>query len=409
MRARLCLLLLAPILLAADWPRFRGPNGSGVADDPAALTSFGPGDVLHKIEVPGRGYSSPVISKGRLFLQTASDDSQERFMLCYDARTLKQLWSTPVPGGKGKTHTKNTLASSTPAADGEHVVGLFWDGNNISLHAFDYAGKERWSKPLGSFSSQHGAGQSPVLHNGRVYLNNDQDGKAEFMCFDAANGNKLWSVPRTAFRSCYSSPFIRTDAKGGTEIVIASTAGLAAYEPDSGKLRWQWEWTFETKPLRNVGSPVEGPGVIFAIAGDGDGSRHMVAVTPPGESSEPKLVWQKTRGTPYVPCPLVKGDYVYWVSDNGFAVCAEAKTGKIVFNERFADYGITASPILLNGHIVCVDERGNAYSFPAEPKFAKPRKVELGEPVLASPAFADGRLYIRGEKHLFVIGKPEAK
>src|SRR5207248_6156068 len=140
MRTRLALVLIPLILVAADWARFRGPNGSGIVDDPAALSSPGPGDILLKIELPGRGNSSPVISKGKLFLQSASDDGRERLMLCYDARTLKPLWSTPVPGGPGKTHTKNTLASSTPAADGERIVGLFWDGNDISLHAFDYAG-----------------------------------------------------------------------------------------------------------------------------------------------------------------------------------------------------------------------------------------------------------------------------
>src|SRR5262245_46720692 len=285
MRTRLVLVLIPLTLVAADWSRFRGPNGTGIVDDPAALTSIGPGDILQKVEIPGRGNSSPVISKGKLFLQSASDDGRERMMLCYDARTLKPLWSTPVHGGMGKTHPKNTLASSTPAADGERVVGLFWDGRDISLHAFNYEGKELWFTPLGSFTSQHGAGQSPVLHAGKVYLNNDQDGKAEFMCFDAQSGKKVWSAPRTAFRSCYTSPYIRSDAKGETEIVIASTAGMTAYDPGTGTVRWEWQWFHvgDEKPLRNVGSPVEGPGVIFAIAGDGDGSRHMVAVTPPGE------------------------------------------------------------------------------------------------------------------------------
>src|SRR5439155_14660281 len=172
--------------------------------------------------------------------------------------------------------------------------------------AFDYGGKEVWKTPLGSFTSQHGVGQSPVLHGGKVFLNNDQDGSAEFLAFDAASGQKVWSVKRPAFRTCYSSPYVRPDGKGGNEIVIASTAGLTAYNPDDGKVRWEWEWKFDVKPLRNVGSPIEGAGEIFAISGDGDGSRHMVAVTPPGvDGPEPKLAWEKKRGTPSVPCPLV--------------------------------------------------------------------------------------------------------
>ena len=150
--------VIASQTFAADWPRFRGPNGTGIVDDPGVPAKWGLNDVLDKVEIPGRGNSSPIISKGKLFLQSASDDGSERMMLCYDARTLKHLWTAKVPGGVGKTHSKNTLASSTPAADGERVVGLFWDGRDISLHAFDYAGKDLWHTPIGSFTSQHGVG-----------------------------------------------------------------------------------------------------------------------------------------------------------------------------------------------------------------------------------------------------------
>jgi outer membrane protein assembly factor BamB len=401
----LALFVFASCTDAADWPRFRGPNGTGSVDDAGVPAEWGLNDVLYKVAIPGRGNSSPIISKGRLFLQSAGEDGNGRMMLCFDARTLKPLWTARVSGGTGKTHAKNTLASSTPAADGKRVCGLFWDGNKISLHAFDYDGKEIWQVPLGPFRSQHGAGQSPVIYDGKVFLNNDQDGSAQFMAFDAATGTKLWSVQRPAFRSCYSSPFIQPKSAGGADIVVASTAGLAAYDPDSGKSRWQWDWTFDTKPLRTVGSAVAGNGLIFAIAGDGDGSRHMVAVGLPTDGNpEPRLAWEKKQGTPYVPCPLIHSDNIYWVSDTGFAVCCEAKTGRVIYNERFTS-GITASPILVNGRIYCIDERGNAFTFLAQPKFERPQKVSLGEGVYATPAVADGRLYIRGQEHLFEIGR----
>jgi outer membrane protein assembly factor BamB len=403
------LLVFASTGVAADWPRFRGPNGTGTVDDPGVLSEWGLNDVLFEVAIPGRGNSSPVISKGKLFLQSAGEDGRGRMLLCYDAHDLKHLWTAKVPGGTGRTHAKNSLASSTPAADGQRICALFWDGDSISLHAFDYDGKELWNVPLGSFSSQHGVGQSPVIFEGKVYLNNDQDGSAQFMAFDAATGKKLWSAQRPAFRSCYSSPFLMPNAGGGMDIVVTSTAGFAGHDPDTGKLRWQWDWTFENKPLRTVGSAIAGMGSIFAIAGDGDGSRHMVAVRMPGEkSAEPQLAWEKKQGTAYVPCPLVRGEYVYWASDTGFAVCCEAKTGQIIYNERIAS-GITSSPILVNGKILCVDERGNAFVYPAEPKFEQPRKVSLGEAVFATPAVADGRLYIRGQRNLFVVGRREVR
>src|SRR5262249_10549488 len=216
--------------LAADWPRFRGPNGQGAVEDAKVPVTWGEKDILYKVAIPGLGNSSPIISKGRLFLQSAREDGSERILLCYDAASAKQLWAASVPGRPGKTHKKNTLASSTPAADGERIYADFWDGDAISWHAFDYQGKVLWHVPLGSFTSQHGAGHSPVVHAGKLFLNNDQDGYAELMAFDAASGEKVWGVERKAFRTCYSSPFVMESGRGGSESVISSAAAPAGAE-----------------------------------------------------------------------------------------------------------------------------------------------------------------------------------
>ncbi len=396
-------LVIGSVLMAgADWPRFRGPNGTGFVREGALPATWNQDDILRRVEVPGRGNSSPIIVKGRLYLQAAGDDGYGRMLLCYEATTLKLLWQANVEGRPSRTHAKNSLASGTPAADGSRVVCLIWDGEQIRLLAFDHEGNRLWSQPLGAFASQHGAGHSPILDQDRVYVNFDQDGHAELLCFDATQGKKLWSVSRRAFRSSYTTPFIRsTDT--GRELVVASTAGITAYDPATGEMRWNWDWPFEGKPLRNVGSPIASPEIVLAISGDGDGSRHMVAVTCPKADQPPRLLWEKKRGTPYVPCPLVSGEYVFWVNDNGFAGCVRLRTGEVVYDERFTS-GVTASPILVNGFIVAVDERGNVFSYPAEPKFTRPRRFALNEAVYASPAVADGRLYIRGEKHLYMIG-----
>lgn len=398
----LCLVLGSTLIAAADWPRFRGPNGTGIVEDAALSTSWGSGDVVERVEVPGRGNSSPVIVKGKVYLQSAGDDGYGRMLLCYDAQTLKPLWTAKVEGQPSRTHAKNSLASGTPAADHQRVVCLFWDGREIALHAFDHDGNALWRQPLGSFASQHGAGHSPILHRDRVFVNLDQDGKAELLCFDATQGKKLWSAKRRAFRASYSTPII-VEESDGVAVVVASTAGITAYDPNTGNEFWNWDWPFDAKPLRNVGSPIAAPGMILAIAGDGDGSRHMVAVAMPTAQQPPRLLWEKKRGTPYVPCPLLHGEHVYWVNDNGFAGCVHVRSGEMVYDERFTS-GITASPLLLNGYIVAVDERGNVFSYPAEPKFTRPRRLALNEAVYASPAVADGRLFIRGERHLFVIG-----
>src|SRR5262249_30464015 len=211
-------------------PRFRGPNGQGAVEDAKVPVTWGEKDILYKVAIPGLGNSSPIISKGRLFLQSAREDGSERILLCYDAASAKQLWAASVPGRPGKTHKKNALASSTPAADGERIYADFWDGDAISWHAFDYQGKVLWHVPLGSFTSQHGAGHSPVVHAGKLFLNNDQDGYAELMAFDAASGEKVWGVERKAFRTCYSSPFVMESGRGGSESVISSAAAPAGAE-----------------------------------------------------------------------------------------------------------------------------------------------------------------------------------
>src|SRR5579863_6832642 len=158
-----------PSLAASDWPRFRGPNGTGIASDAAVPVEIGEQHNLKwKVEIPGAGNSSPIVSKQKIFLQTASADGSQRLLLCLDIHNGKTLWSRPAPGGTAKTHPKNTLASSTATADGVRVYVPFWDGRNLSMSAFDYDGKELWNTDLGPISTQHGAGQSPVVVGDKV-------------------------------------------------------------------------------------------------------------------------------------------------------------------------------------------------------------------------------------------------
>jgi outer membrane protein assembly factor BamB len=302
-----------------------------------------------------------------------------------------------------KTHAKNSLASSSCGSDGERVFTPVWDGGAVTLFAHDLNGNELWSASLGPYASQHGPGMSPIPFNGNVYLNFDQDGAAEFICFDARTGAKKWSAPRKPFRACYSSPVVRDLPGGKHEIVIASTAGVTGYDPESGKVNWEHEWKFDASALRNVGSPVLAKDVVLAISGDGNGSRSMIAVQA---GSPAKLLWHKVKETPYVPCPLVKGEHVYWIRDDGFATCAEIRTGKILWSERLFNKAISASPLMVGDTIFAVAEDGKAVAFKASPDgLDKGSESSLGEAVFASPAVADGRLFIRGTTHLFCIGK----
>jgi outer membrane protein assembly factor BamB len=388
-----------------DWPRFRGPNGTGVASDKDVPVRWTAENVLWKTPIPGQGHSSPVVCASRVFLQSAT--SKARLLLCLDAATGKVLWTKTWTGRVAHTHPRNTLASSTPACDGSRIYAVWWDGSRVTLSALTLDGKPAWQADLGSFKSQHGPGFSPMTHAGRVYINNDQDGSAVLLAFDAKTGSKLWQKTRRAFRACYSTPFVRKGTDG-EELVVASTAGLTAYDPADGAVRWDFAWRFSGKPLRTVASPVEADGLIFAAAGDGDGSRAMIGVRPPGKGDGAKatLAWEKDSGTPYVPTLLARRGHLYAVRDDGIAVCWEAKSGKEVWKSRLGEPA-SASPVLIGDNVFAPDERGDVHVFAASQKgLTRLAKNSLGEPVFSTPAAAGNRLYLRGRGHMFCVGKP---
>lgn len=298
---------------AADWPRFRGPNGTGAGPDTGFPVKFSATEnLLWKAAIPGSGASSPIVSAGKVFVQSASPDGRERFLICLDAKDGKEAWRRAIPGGAAKTHKKNTLASSTPAADGRSVYAVFWDGESITVHAFDFAGKPLWNRSLGGFKSQHGAGESPVVHGGKVFVNHDQDGAARLVALDAATGAVAWEQTRKAYRACYSTPFLHKRADGTEELIVASTAGIAGHDPAGGRQNWVWNWDWSAggRPLRTVGSPVAAEGLIFLSSGDGAGDRAMVAVKADGATGDVSgtaKVWENRKSFPYVPSMLASG------------------------------------------------------------------------------------------------------
>jgi outer membrane protein assembly factor BamB len=406
-----CLLISLAAAMAAEWPRFRGPNGTGVAADATIPVQFKEGDgILWKVPVPGKGNSSPVVSRGKLFVQSASEDGRERMLLCLEATTGKTLWSRTAPGTTAKTHPNNTLASSTPAADGERVYALFWDGTGVTLAAFDYQGGLQWRQDLGRFTSQHGPGTSPVEYDGLVYVNYDQDGAATLFAFDGATGKPAWRVERKGFRASYSAPLVRQAPSGRKELVVGTTTGTTGYDPKTGAELWNWVPDFSWRdkgPLRTVASPVAWKDMILIQYGDGDGSRCITAIKAPGAGVTPELVWEKRRqnATPYVPCMLVADDHLYTVSDAGKAACYEIATGREVWGDKFLSTAVFSSPVLIDGKVYAVTGDGIVFVFPATTTCTLLARNPLGEQVMASPAVADGRLYIRGKNYLFCIGK----
>ena len=403
----------APHTSASPWPRFRGPNGTGVATDTNIPVQWTEKEgVLWKTALPGVGHSSPIVWGERVFVQSATPDGKERLLLCLNATDGKIVWTRSMPGSRAHIHTQNSWASSTPATDGERIYTLFWDGEKIFVDAFDFQGKPLWNRDLGSFTSQHGAGTSPIVYQDKVILANDQDGAATVYALNARDGTITWQASRRPFRACYSMPFLLEKPGQPAELIVASTAGITSYNPQNGSENWNYVWTFTGMALRTVACPVYGDGLIFANSGDGNGSRHMIAVKAggTGDVSHTNLVWEwnKDRPFPYVPTMLTWGDHLYFVNDRGDAGCVVAKTGAPVWIEHLCRR-VIASPILIDGKVYAISDDGVVYVFEAVTSFKLLGKNALGEPVTATPAVAGNRLFIRGARHLFCIAKPAEK
>lgn len=405
---RLLLLSLLTLTLAltpsrADWPRFQGPNGTGAADGP--LPPIDPQKPLWKVSVPGRGVSSPVVVGDSVYVHSSSEGGEKRVLMALDAATGKTRWAAELPGKSAKRHQKNSLASGTPAVADGRVFVVAWDGEGLSLHAYTTAGKELWAQPLGPFASQHGPGHSPAVHGNTVFVNVDQDGSAVLRTFDAATGKPGWSANRPANRASYSTPFVLEQPGKPAAVVVGTTTEITAYDPATGKVAWAFPvaWPAGEMPLRVVGNPVWAGGRVVCAFGDGGGARYMVAVDPNG--GEPVKAWElRNKPTPYVPCLLPAGDRLFWVTDKGQAACADAKTGKLVWAEEVVKKEVTASPVLAGGEVLAVTETGRWFVWKAGGEFELVRTGEVGEPVLASPAAAGGRLFVRGDRHLFCFG-----
>ncbi|MCS7020406.1 MAG: PQQ-like beta-propeller repeat protein [Gemmataceae bacterium] len=393
------------VVLAADWDRFRGPNGSGIAEGP--MPSIDPAQPLWKVTLPGKGNGSPIVVAGRIYLQSASSDGGQRWLICLDAAEGKTLWTRSVPGSAAKTHVKNSLASSTPASDGQRLYCVWWDGSTVAIHAYDLDGKELWRTPLGSFVSQHGPGFSPIVHKGIVYVNVDDDEHAELVALDAATGARLWKAPRKKERACYSTPFLLQRPGKPEAIVVGTTHQITAYEPKQGKILWNYTltWPKGQMPLRVIGHPVYVADRLIMACGDGSGARYMIALDL--TTDPPRKAWELQRGSlPYVPCMLTRDNLLFWIGDyrGSYATCADPTTGKILFSEQIMIKETSASPILMGDRILAIADTGEYVIFKAQREFEEIAKGQLGQKVIATPAAANGRLYIRGETHLFCFG-----
>ncbi|MFO0879060.1 MAG: PQQ-binding-like beta-propeller repeat protein [Gemmataceae bacterium] len=420
-RLSVCLLLLglmAGSLRAEDWPGWRGPRGDGTSTEKGIPTRFSPSNqVRWKVELPGSGYSSPIVVGDRIFVTTCLEESGDRVLLCLDRKTGKTLWSRTVLTAplEGK-HPLNSFASATPATDGERVYVAFLALPRMQAACYDLEGKLLWQTSPGKLLSRHGFCTSPVLHKELVILNGDQDphkdhpeARAYLVALDRKTGKEVWRVNRPNHTRSYCTPILVPCPKrpGVTQLVLSGSKCVTGYDADTGKLLWIIDGPTE----QYVASLVLHQNILFLTTGFPE--YHLMGIRPTGEGNITRsqhIAWHiphkdnGQRGASYVPSPLAHNGHFFVVSDAGYLGCIEAQSGKRLWLKKLGRRH-SASPILLEGNLIIPDDDGKVWVVKASPEFEIVATNEMQEAIYASPATADGCLFLRGVKHLYCIGK----
>ena len=386
-----------------EWTRFRGPDGTGIGKGESIPVSFTEADYLWKVKLPGPGHSSPVLWGDRVFLTCTHDASEQREVVCLDAKSGKTLWSTTMPFTPYRHNSQNSFAASTPAVDAERVYVNWISGGIFVAIALDHAGDTLWQREMGEFKATHGAGASPIALGGLMIVGNDNKETSFLAGLDGKTGKTVWQIERNSKMTSYITPAVYRTKEGDPEVVFVSEAnGMTAVDPVSGQKKWESDKLFT---LKSVSSPVVAGSVIFATAGAGGAGRESAAVRP---GDDPTVAWKLDRDLPYVTTPIAIGDLLYILSDAGVMTCVVAATGTQVWQEDLGGK-FYASPVSVNGRIYLVTRNGEVIVLKAGPKYEVLAKSALPEISDATPAIANGRMYIRTLNHLmcFGDGKPE--
>ncbi|MBA63959.1 MAG: serine/threonine protein kinase [Planctomycetaceae bacterium] len=414
-----CLFTLT--IQAENWPGWRGPRGDGssAAQNPPLKWNADTGEgILWKTELPGVGHASPIIWEDRAFIVTCDLEAQSRQLIALDANQGKILWKKDVINAKlEKKHSLNSFASGTPATDGEHVYVTFFEADEkevvapnvgserkifpgkMVVAAYDFQGTQKWLVKPGEFISAHGYSSCPVLYKDLVIVNGDHDGDSYILALDRNSGETVWKTKRSYGIRSYCTPLIR-EIDGRMQMVFSGSKHIISLNPDNGDVHWVVEGPTE----QFVASMVYDGELFYMCAGFP--TYHVMGIDPRGKGdvTESHIRWHSKEVRCYVPSPVVIGDYLIVADDRGTANCYSTKDGTRLWLDRLGNH-FSASLLKADGLAYLIADNGLT-------KIVKPGKQlevvaenPLNEYVYASPALANNRLFIRGEKHLYCIGK----
>lgn len=390
------------IIQAQNWPNWRGPRGDGTSTEtnlPVMWDSIK--NIVWKSPVPGIGHSSPIIWENKLFITTAMPYNQEKLLLCYDCKNGHLLWQkTVLQSAFEQKHNDNSYASGTPATDGTLVYISFLDGEDVVVTAYDFSGKQIWLQRPGKFYSQHGYSCSPALFEDKVFINGNSQRGSFLAALSKTDGQIIWKIPLKNHAHSFSTPIFRKMA-GKMQMIYLGNKEVASYDPDDGSKYW-----FVNGPSEDFcASPVYNEKSGLVLISSAWPQRIIYAIKPDGtgDVTDSHVVWQSTSGAYYVPSPVCTDDYLFTTMTNGKVHCIEITTGSILWMEELGRQ--YASSVLANGLVYMPNDEGLITVIKPGPTFEMIARNPMGEKMNASPAISNGKIYLRGYKHLFCIGK----
>jgi len=423
-----------------DWPQFRGPAASGVADGYPLPTRWNVEtgeNVRWKVDVAGLAHSSPIVWRDHVCVTTAvAVGRQEALKVglygdiapvddvmpmtwevhCFDKKSGARRWSSVAHKGipRIKRHPKSTHANSTLATDGRHLVAMF---GSEGLYAYDFNGKLIWKRDFGVLESGFfqvpaatwGFASSPVIHDGLVIIQADVLNGSFLAALDVATGKEIWRTPRNDYPT-WSTPAVHA-ADGRTQIIVNGFKHVGGYDLRSGKELWRMRGGGDIP----VPTPIVRRDMVFITNAHGPAAPILaVRANATGDISLPQnastnayVVWSQQREGAYMQTPLIYGDQLYVCRDNGVLSVFEADSGKRLYQQRLADgrTGFSASAVAGDGKVYYTSEDGSVLVLEAGPVFEQIAENTLGETAMATPAISEGLMFFRTRTRLVAIGK----
>lgn len=414
-------LFLCATALGENWPGWRGPRGDGTSSEknvPVKWDATQGEHLLWKVPLKGSGHSQPVIWEDRIFLVACEEETQQRMLTCLEREMGKTLWTkTVIRAPLESKHSLNSYASGTPATDGKLVFVTFLevDGRLVPapnvgsprditpgkmvVAAYDFDGNQKWLVRPGDFISAHGYCSSPVLFEDLVIVNGDHDGDSYIVALNQQTGETVWKINRQHKIRSYVTPLIR-EIDGRMQMMLSGSKHILSLDPRDGTEHWRIQGPTE----QFVASPVFDGKLLFMAAGYPD--YHVMAIRPDGSGDVTKthVAWHETNAKCYVPSPVLADGYLIVADDRGTVNCYAADSGKRWWQERLGK-GFSNSLVTANGLVYLVADDGLTKVIRPGRKLEVVAENPLGESIFSSPAIADRRVYLRGEKHLFCIGE----